>query len=94
MYNISTVSSVSVEVGNKIKFEFSKKKKKKKKGDRKRNILWGWPNKTVACCCCSLVSSAREHFLVELIFIHCGIPISAQQNSANVVQTDNLHRAN
>ena len=31
MYNISTVSSVSVEVGNKIKFEFSKKKKKKKK---------------------------------------------------------------
>ena len=30
MYNISTVSSVSVEVVNKIKFEFSKKKKKKK----------------------------------------------------------------
>ena len=29
MYNISTVSSVSVEVVNKIKFEFSKKKKKK-----------------------------------------------------------------
>ena len=28
MYNISTVSSVSVEVVNKIKFEFSKKKKK------------------------------------------------------------------
>ena len=26
MYNISTVSSVSVEVVNKIKFEFSKKK--------------------------------------------------------------------
>ena len=31
MYNISTVSSVSVEVVNKIKFEFSKKKKQKKK---------------------------------------------------------------
>ena len=26
MYNFSTVGSVSVEVGNKIKFEFSKKK--------------------------------------------------------------------
>ena len=34
MYNISTVSSVSVEVVNKIKFEFSKKKKKKKE------VLW------------------------------------------------------
>ena len=29
-----------------------------------------------------LVSSTREHFLVESIFTHCGIPISAQQNSA------------
>ena len=27
MYNVSTVSSVSVEVVNKIKYEFSKKKK-------------------------------------------------------------------
>ena len=26
--------------------------------------------------------STREHFLVELIFRHFGIPISAQQNSA------------
>ena len=32
MYNISTVSSVSVEVVNKIKFEFSKTKKKKHSG--------------------------------------------------------------
>ena len=31
MYNISTVSSVSVEVVNKIKFQFSKKKKKRQK---------------------------------------------------------------